>query len=383
MRLRSHLVAAVVAASLLPTALVGTAAPTGATDIRLRPIPVAEGVRDTLEPSGDPKKLREEDLYKRALKLGVDLAEPQRDPVVAHTWRDGRLFYVFYKTVENAFLDRPYVIQRIKRTERNWATPDAPPEEKVTYQVEVFKLLGGAQKRADQHHGIYSIGDRHRREIVKEYEIGFGHVPEVCEGTEWPFDRGRLFEYLYRYGPEREVYDQVEFLHSKTWSLSVSLDEEGAYRVHSSELGLDVPAVTTDAAITIPPADEATKDLVLVRGVGLGGIADGELVPELAKLAGSVIDDVPAGRSNRNVSFAAKLIANVKADGSLNTLRTRRGFAGSTAEGIRIGDSRARVLEVYGTPTRQYTDAAWWHFGDIGFWFDGLGRVARMYVRAR
>lgn len=92
---------------------------------------------------------------------------------------------------------------------------------------------------------------------------------------------------------------------------------------------------------------------------------------------------MPAGKSNRNVSFAARLIANVKGDGSLNTLRTRSGFAGSTAEGARVGDTRARILGLYGTPRRQYTDAAWWHFGDIGFWFDGRDRVARMYVRRK
>lgn len=90
-----------------------------------------------------------------------------------------------------------------------------------------------------------------------------------------------------------------------------------------------------------------------------------------------------AGTTNRNVAFAGRVIANVKADGTLDTLRARPGFDGRTKEGARIGDDRARIMQLYGTPVRQYADADWWRSGDIGFWFDGRGRVGRMYVRRR
>ncbi len=268
--------------------------------LRLRPIPLAEGIRDTLNPGGDPKKLLGLDTYKRAKAAGLDLRTWDRDPVVAHHVADGRLFYVFYKTVEEAFADRPYVIQRIKRTERTWAAEDATPVESVTYKVEV------------------------------------------------------------------------------------SLDQRGRYTVRSPELGLDVPAVPTDEIVTVPPGIPGTRKLTLVRGVGLKGLAQQKDYDQaLVAHAGDVIWEVAAGRTNRNVSFTRGLTANVRDDGSLNSLQTRSGFIGGTAEGLRISDPRARVIELYGLPSHQYTDADWWHYGDVGFWFDGLDRVARMYVRAK
>ncbi len=373
-----------IAMVVLSALAVASAGPEERPALTLRPITLAEGVRDVLNPGGDAKKLGGREDYRRAKALGLDLAAPQPDPVVGLVRTEARLYYVFYKTVEEAFGQRHYVIQRIKKTERTWVTADAAPEETVTYQVEAFKLLGGQQKRADQHYGSYGIKGRYRREIVKEYEIGFGEVKGLCEGADWPFDRGILFKYLDDYGPERETFDAVRFERSVTWTLTVSLDAEGGYAVRAPELGIDLPASPTDVARTIPAPDAASRDLVLVRGVGLQGTADeDDLVAAYSARAGAVIDDVPAGKGNRNVAFAARIIANLKADGSLNSLRTRPGFAGRTAEGARVGDDRARILQLYGPPRRQYADADWWHYRDIGFWFDGRGKVGRMYVRRR
>ncbi|MHC4860875.1 MAG: hypothetical protein ACYTDY_12390, partial [Planctomycetota bacterium] len=121
--------------------------------LRLRPIPVEEGFRDVV----GTEKLAKSDLQKHARKVGIDLTKEPENPFVVQGMRDGRIFYVFYKTVENAFGGGPYLIQRIRRTERNWATLDAEPEVKVTYQVEVFKTLAGQLKRADQHYGYYVL----------------------------------------------------------------------------------------------------------------------------------------------------------------------------------------------------------------------------------
>jgi hypothetical protein len=355
------------------------------TVLQLRPLPLAEGIRDVLNPGGDPKKLGERSVYKLAKRAGVDLAEPQPDPVVAIHRSPSRLFYVFYKTGEEAFAGgKVYLIQRIKRTERNWKTPDSEPEVEVTYQTECFKLLSGAQKRADQHHGSYGMGEWYRREVVKEYELGFGEVPGLCEGDAWPFESRILFKYLERYGKGHEIYDQVRFDRSVHWTLTVSLSGDGGYVVRAPELGIDLPKRPTDAALCVPAKDPASEELVLERHVGLRGAQQGaDLFASLQQLAGKVLEDVPAGRSNRNVSFAAKLTANLTKDGRLNTLRTRRGFAGRTAKGARHGDTRARILELYGIPKRQYTDAAWWQYPGIGFWFDGNDRVGGIYVRPR
>lgn len=129
-----------------------------------------------------------------------------------------------------------------------------------------------------------------RREISKsvvKYEIGFGEVPGKCEGTAWPFSPSRLFEYIAKYGPDRAAYDAASFLRSKKWSLSVSLDAEGAYAVRAPELGIDVPAVQTAVERTIPAVDKASAALVLVRGRGLRGTkGSADLVAEIGAQAG-------------------------------------------------------------------------------------------------
>jgi hypothetical protein len=130
----------------------------------LRLVHLDDGIRGDLEKSP---------IFKHARSAGVDLRR-WREPLLVHCYRNGRLFYLFYKTTENALADRPYLIQRIRKTERAWPMPGAKPEVRVTYQVEVFKTFAGALKRADQHYGSFGLRDYARREIVKEYEIGFG-----------------------------------------------------------------------------------------------------------------------------------------------------------------------------------------------------------------
>ena len=139
-------------------------APTTASPPQLRLHPLLDGLR------GDPG-----DLAKEAAKVGLDLQKPD-NPLVAWACKDGRLFYAFYKSTEEAFGDRAWMLQRIRKVERTWAGKDAAPEEKVTYQVEAFKTQGGALKSPDQHFGSFGLRGAHRREVVKEYEIGFGEL---------------------------------------------------------------------------------------------------------------------------------------------------------------------------------------------------------------
>ncbi|MDJ0520786.1 MAG: hypothetical protein QNJ90_01790 [Planctomycetota bacterium] len=344
----------------------------------LRLLPLAEGVRDVLNRGGDAAALRKKDEYRRARAAGVDLANITDDPVVAHGMRGGRLFYVFYKKLERAYGARQWIVQRIKRTERNWTAGASEPETKVTYQVEAFKLFAGEQKRGDQHHGGYTLGERERREIVKEYEIGFADVPGTAEGDAWPWKASTLFEYLARYGPSRTLYDKVRFRNSLRWSLTVRLGRDDRYEVLSPELGIEVPKQATDPARTLPQPIAAGKDLVLVRGSGLAGAQDFDTC---VRLAGPIVQSRPAGKSNTNVMLAAGLMINRRSDGSVNTVQTRSGFAGATRAGIRVGSPRWAVLKAYGQPKDAKVSAAWWHYGDIGFWFDGLDRVGRIYVR--
>jgi len=96
----------------------------------IRLVPLRDGLR-AAAPDGNLARIGETDLSKTALGGGVDLARPPH-PIVAWGRKGDRLFYVFYKTTGNTLGDRPYLIQRIRKIERAWKTPDAAPEETVT-----------------------------------------------------------------------------------------------------------------------------------------------------------------------------------------------------------------------------------------------------------
>src|SRR5688500_686281 len=175
----------------------------------IRLVHLRDGMRASA-PKGDLARVGETDMGKAAASVGVDLSEPGH-PLIAHRYAQGRLFYVFYKSTDDAFGDRPYLIQRIKKTERRWAGPEAPPEEKVTYQVEVFKVMAGRLETPDQHYGSFGLGESQRREVVKEYEIGHGEIPGRVEGLGWPYADDRRYALEQAYQPEVGLHDKVVF----------------------------------------------------------------------------------------------------------------------------------------------------------------------------
>ena len=105
----------------------------------LRLVDLKTGYRG-LSPQRDVTRIQETDLFKTAKRAGVDLRKA-RHPLLVATYEKKRLFYVFYKAAEGAFGDRPYVIQRIKKTERTWKDGAEEPDVRTTWQVEVFKTL--------------------------------------------------------------------------------------------------------------------------------------------------------------------------------------------------------------------------------------------------
>lgn len=349
-----------------------------APDLRL--VHVTDGLR-SVAPRRDLSKLPETDIYKVARKAGVALESPSH-PLLLHRYANGRLFYVFYKIAENAFGDRPYVIQRIRKTERTWASEAATePSERVTYQVEVFKTFGGALKRPDQHYGSFGLRGNHRREIVKEYEIGFAEIPGVCEGTDWPLDHGILFKYLQRYQEEPGLHDQVDFHASRRWRLDVAFAEDGTYHVRSEELGFDAPLDLPDEGDATPKPHEDSRRVVLEAGRGPERLAVGEGTLDQAKrrLGGPLQSTVfPGGQSSH--SFRCGLTLNFDENKTLTTVWSMPGFLGHTTRGLKHGDHRARVMEVMGVPRRQYADAWSWKYDGIRFTFDGYDRVSRISV---
>ena len=357
------------AASLLPTFV-------AAQDVRgepsIRPILLRDGFRSICK-RGDLSKLAETRQAKVAASAGVDLERPD-NPILLTSFRDGRLYLLFYKAFEHAFADRPYVIQRIRKTERTWKEKGAKPTERVTYQVEVFKLLGGETKRPDQHFGRYSLRGNYRREIVKEYEIGFGVVPDKCEGTDWPFDARKLFVYLQEYDEDRALYDAVKFVEPLKWSLHVSFSQDGKWRVRSRELGFDAPKKMPKLRACAPSPLRKSKTVVLVGDQGPEGFTS------LAESGGEELVRTKFVNDNSAVTTDKGLLFNLDAGGDPYRVATVAGFLGQTDKGLRHGDTRARVVEVMGAPTNQPKDAWMWRYRGVQFRFDGMDRVDRIWV---
>ena len=318
----------------------------------------------------------------RRLQFQRHLARPPH-PIVAFSRKGDRVYYLFYKTTENALGDRPYLIQRIKKTERAWKTRDAAPEEKVTWQVEVFKIRGGELKSPDQHFGSFALEDNHRREIVKEYEIGFGEVPGVCEGKAWPFEDGTLYRMLQEYQEEEGLYGQVRFSRSRMWTLTVDFDGRRC-SVRSPELGFDAPASLPSRDQTLALPDAASEGIVLLEGRGVGEARVGRSTREdLLRALGDPLEDAAVGNRHTNLSFLGSLTVNLDPQGKVNTFITRAGFAGRTGNGARHGMYRDEVAKLYGLPPRSAPDAENWRYPGVQFTFDGFDRVKRIVIMGR
>ncbi len=365
------------ASLFLLTALAGAEEPAPA----IRLVPLLDGLRYSASPGDDLARLSESETYKTAMKEGVDLTRPPH-PIVAFRRNGDRVYYLFYKTTENAFGDRPYVIQRIRKVERAWKTPDATPEERVRWQVEVFKTLRGELKNADEHYGSFGLQGNHRREIVKEYEIGFGEIPGVCEGQAWPFE-GTLFRMLQPFQEDGGIFGKVKFREARTWTLTVSFDATGASSVCSPELGFDAPTRLPAREQTLPPPDPSSARIVLIEGKGVEGVAIGESGREaVLRVFGGLLEDAPAGRS-ANLSVRGALTVNLNAPGKVNTIITRPGFGGRTSRGATHGMYRDEVARLYGLPPQSAPDAENWRYEGVQFTFDGFDRVKRIVVTGR
>ncbi len=375
------------ALALLLFSLLLTAAAV-ADDTRKNPVPrlrmfhVRDGMR-SVSPGRKLENLPKTSLYKTAKKAGVDLAGDVH-PLLVQQYANGRLFYVFYKTVEGVIGDRPYIIQRIKKTVRDWTAGTEEPAEQVLYQVEVFKTFAGALKNADQHHGSFGLREHSRREIIKEYEIGFGEVPSVCEGTTWPFEDKKLFRMLQGYQADRAMYDEVRFSSKRKWTLRVEFDAEGEYRIASPELDFDAPKRLPGIEQSAFQPNPRSRDVVLIPGTGVAGLQVGES-PEadVAKVLGEPLDVQAFASGNRNLATPKEITVNISPNGRVNTLITRTGFAGKTDKGVGIGSPRWEVLKAHGTPAKQMSDAPTWRYPGLLFTFDGFDRVVRMVIFSR
>ncbi len=343
-----------------------------APDLRL--IHLFDGFREGADSGGLEKSF----IYRQARKAGIDL-RTWHEPLLVHSFRNGRLFYVFYKTTENALGDRPYLIQRIRKTERTWANMGEAPTERVTYQVEVFKTLAGSLKRADQHFGSFGLRHNERREIIKEYEIGFGHVPGKCEGASWPYNPKTLFHKIQAYQELPGDYPKVKFRSARRWKLRVMFNHRGRYTIESPEFGFSAPNRLPVKQTST--ANHASKELMIVPGVGVGPFRLGQSTPmDLARLHGKPLEITRSSTGHANHSVRAGLTVNFDPAGKANTIITRTNFGGSTAKGVRLWDVRAVVEAAYGKTDRNRYGARTWRFDGVTFFFDGFDRVERIVI---
>ena len=161
-----------------------------------------------------------------------------------HSFKNGELFFIFSTNVDNVYSSRKYLIQRIRKETREYfPAADRDPVINVTYLVEAFKLLDGKfkGKGGDIHCGNYALGNLYKREIIKDYEIGFGEIVNIAVGEEWPFGNHILYKEIHDYQPDRKIYDRVKFVESKEWSLTVAFNRSGWYSIRSPELGFNAP----------------------------------------------------------------------------------------------------------------------------------------------
>lgn len=348
----------------------------------LRLYPLADGLlRDA--PAGDRTRLGETTVAKEAAKVGLDLTRPDH-PLLAARYADGRLFFVFYKVVEEAFGGRAWMLQRIEKIERTWAKPGAEPETKTTWQIEAFKTFAGSLKGPDQHFGSFGLRGAHRREIVKHYEIGFGELPGRADGAAWPFAANRLFEMIQPYGDERAAFDAVRFTSSRKWTLTVTFEADGDHSIRCDELGIDVPEKRLARDAGKPKLDPASKSIVLEPGRGPKGLQIGaSTVEQVTRALGAPLEDVPAGAGHRNVSYRGGLTCNFDERGMLATVISRPSFGGRTHEGVAHGSARAEVRRKLGAPEGGGKDDATWTWPGLVVAFDAAGEVARLVVTAK
>jgi hypothetical protein len=214
-------------------ALAGTA-PTKEKALVVRLVPIREALKKY--PDGtDPR------AGALARKAGVDLDRPPH-PLLGWSYREKRLFYIFYDVVDGAPADQEFLMQRVRRQERSWKSArDRKPELQESFLVEAFRLRGGSFVGSDRHHGSFGLGSHHKREIRKEFEIGIGQLDGVAQGKAWPFDKTKRYHKVQEYGGQRGAFDRVKFTRSVKWTLVVTFDRDGKYAVRCPELGIDAP----------------------------------------------------------------------------------------------------------------------------------------------
>ncbi len=177
--------------------------------------------------------------YKTGLIAGVNFTSSSR---IEHSYKNKRLYYIFYNDVENINSKYEFIIQRVKKTLKYYRTVyDKSPITKTSFLVEIMKTKNGSFKSgADQHYADYSLGKYYKREMLKELEIGIGKIKGIVSGTKWPYSPRKLYKRVQGYQANPDKFNRVDFSKSKRWSIKAVFDVKGRYSISSRALGINV-----------------------------------------------------------------------------------------------------------------------------------------------
>ena len=344
--------------------------------LHLQMIPLADGVAYNARNLDDD--ITRTEIFRLASKRGVDLSQPD-DPLLAHSFQDGYLFYVFYNRLQNAVGDRPYVIQRVKKIEKFYAADGEEVDRKTTYLVEVFKTRAGITKGMDQHFGSFSLRDHQQRDVIKQLEIGYGEVAGKCEGTNWPFKSNILYTAIQDYAPDGTIYDAVKFDRSVRWNINVRFDADGNYRIVLPEFKVDLPGTPPAKEVAQPWKDPKSRRIVLTAGRGCTGIQlNRSSGRDIQRALGKPLE-IATFPGSKHYAYAGGLSVKVE-NRKITSLFTRPSFGGRTARGIRLGDPKTKVRKAYGNPKGKPDE---WQYRGIVFRFDTRERVESIFIFGR
>lgn len=337
----------------------------------------------------DPLWFRDAPLYANAKKMGIDAVSPNH-PLVAHGFKDGQLFYLFYTMLEEAF-GGPCLVQRIKRTAKDYSSlEDANPKTTITYKIEVDKTETSLTRHAE----FLSLGQLAKREITMEFEVGFLELEHVPEDPGWRHIPERYPKLVHDWDADSRVYRGIRFIHSIKWTLRISFDRDGNYSVTIPQVDMEAPRKLPKLSTAKPYVDPSSRDVVLKDGVGVGRIVLGtSTADDLARELGPPLRAYRGCPGLLHYYHRKGLTFQVHEDDKKTAFRivTRPCFGGKTAKGIRLGDSKTRVVEVYGHPSRERGGLALvdrttnqFHYLQTGLTilFDGTDCVREIWVDA-
>ncbi len=316
----------------------------------------------------DLDKMRQTTVFKAAKNFGVDLPDDLND-VLIHRQRGSNHFYLFHNTLRTE-IPCAYFVQRIHKRISNYTAADDEPEVTDHYLVEAIKSSGGQLKKPDQHYASYSLKKFKRRVIEKTLEIGeVVNEKDASLTAPWPYATNKLSEIIQDYGSSREKYDTVNFKRAIRWTIRVEMNDEGAFSLQVPKLGINIQRQTPVMANGAQLLDQRPERVELIAGEGLNIVRLGSSEELVNDLLGAALR-VDATETVRTLTYDPGIRMQFFRD-RLVSISVLGDFPGKTCEGIKLGDSKQDIGDLFGEAIKSTdeTDV----FDGIGFQYkDGL-----------